>query len=175
MARGKNKRKKGGSQKRDETLGPTPERKARNNFRSAGMAKRATPVIDVLRDREEITEEEWSRLSYYRDRANHAEKSPVRSCLDDTPPGGGHGPGASILSAKIETGRIERDMGELWNLARAVAVEDMTLSQWCIAKYGGRERYNDKGEFVAVVPICEKRHMALAMLELKFAASRINA
>jgi hypothetical protein len=73
----------------------------------------------------------------------------------------------------IETGRLERDLGSLWELARKVAVDDMTIARWCIDKFGGRERYDAKGRFVAVVPIAEKRHKALARLELKMAARRI--
>ena len=73
----------------------------------------------------------------------------------------------------LETGRIERDLGQLVDIARAVAVDDKSLSQWCIDKHGGRERYDGNGRFVAIVPICEKRHMEIARLELRMAARRI--
>lgn len=138
----------------------------------ASMAYRRKPVIDQLLDTDQIDQKEYDALAYYRDQASLAERSPVRSCCD-TSLRGSDGPGVAILSAMLETGRIERDLGGLYDIARAVAVNDMTLSQWCIAKHGGRERYNGKGEFVAIVPINEKRHMAMARLDLRMAARRI--
>ena len=155
-----------------ETLPPTLERELHNLFRSAGMAKRVVPVIEQEYDAGHLTTKEYHALAYYRDQASLAEKSPVRSCCDTTIRGDG-GPGVAILSAMLETGRLERDLGSLWELARKVAVDDMTIARWCIDKFGGRERYDAKGRFVAVVPIAEKRHKALARLELKMAARRI--
>ena len=151
----------------------TPERGARNTFQSAGMARKLVPVIDTLRNQGILTDSEWDALNYYRDQASLADKSPTKSCIDNTPKGG-FGPGAAIMSAMLETGRIERDMGALWAIARAVAVDDVSLAQWCIDKHGGRERYDGKGRFVAVVPICEHRHMGIARIELKSAAHRIT-
>lgn len=155
-----------------ETMPPTAEREARNEFRSVGMARRVVPIIDQEAKAGHLTPKEHEALSYYRDQASLAEKSPVRSCCDNSPRGG-NGPGVAIVSAMIETGRLEREFGQLWELARAVAVDDVSISQWCIRKFGGRERYDCKGRFVAMVPICEKRHKAMARLELKMAARRI--
>lgn len=150
----------------------TPERAARSRFVSAGMARRALPVIDTLHEQGQLTDAEYSALAYYRDQASLADRSPVRSCCD-TSPSSGNGPGVAILSAMLETGRIERDLGQLADIARAVAVDDVSLAQWCIDKFGGRERYDGKGRFVAIVPICEKRHMETARMELRMAAHRI--
>lgn len=136
------------------------------------MAYRRRPMIDILLDTDQIDQKEYDALAYYRDQALLADKSPSRSCLDVSPRGG-NGPGVAILSALIETGRIERDLGILWEIARFVAVEDKSLAQWCIAKFGGRERYDGKGKFVAIVPINEKRHMMSARLDLRMAARRI--
>lgn len=136
-------------------------------------AYRRIAVIRQLRDTEQLTDDRFVRLAYYADQAALAEKSPVKSCCDDTPRGN-HGPGAAIISAMIETGRIERDLGVLRDIAHAIAVEDKTLAQWCIDRYGGRERYGRDGKFVAIVPINEKRHMKLALIELKMAADRIT-
>lgn len=140
----------------------------------AAKAYRKVPVIDRLLRHKLITKMEWEALAYYADRANLAEKSPVRSNCDFSVRGSGDGPGAAILSAMLETGRIERDLGSLYDIARFIAVEDKALSQWCIHKWGGRERYDGAGKFIAIVPICEKRHMAIARLELRMAARRIR-
>ena len=87
--------------------------------------------------------------------------------------GGDTHPSAAITSAVLTTARIERELGSLLDIARAVAVEDQSLSQWCVAKFGGRERYGANGKFVAIVPINEKRHMEIAQMEFRMAARRI--
>jgi len=51
----------------------------------------------------------------------------------------------------------------------------VTLTAWCVKQYGGRERYNDKGDFIAIVPVSEKLRMGMATMELKMAAHRIIA
>lgn len=150
----------------------TPERAGRAEFVSAGMARKLVPPIDTMRNQGLLSDSEWSALSYYRDQASLADRSPVKSCCDDTP-SGGNGPGVTIISAAIETGRIERDLGALRDIARAVAVDDKSLAQWCIDKHGGRERYGKDGVFVAVVPVNEKRHVQMARMELRMAAHRI--
>lgn len=155
-----------------EVTPPTVERERHNEFRSAGMARRLVPVIDQELARGHLTPKEHEALSYYRDQASLAEKSPVRSCCDNSPRGD-NGPGVAILSAILETSRLDRQLGALYELAHAITVEDLSISQWCIRKFGGRERYDGKGKFVAVVPVNEKAHKASARMELKLAARRI--
>jgi hypothetical protein len=161
---------------------PTPERAAKNRDRSAGMATQLVPVIDELLEAHLITEREWMALAYYRDQASRAEDdcaqegtlAPSRIMV-----GGGGGYGAKTPAillgtpAILETARIERDMGPLRDIARAVAVDDWTLTRWCIEKHGGRERYNSKGQFIAMVPNNQSRAEQEARLELRFAAARI--
>lgn len=180
MGRGK-KRRKPEIHREDVTI----ERGAKNAFVSAGMARRVTPVIDTMFDAGHLTEAEYSALAYYRDQASRAEDdtaddgvlSPERIMggTSASQPSGGYLPATLICTpAILETARIERDLGVLRDIARAVAVDDITLSRWCIEKHGGRERYNDKGRFVAVVPINEKRHMEMARMELRMASHRIS-
>ena len=164
-------------------LRPTEAREAHNDFQSAGAAMRVKPVIESLQGK--LTAEQYDNLAYYRDQAHRAEDDMAQgSTLDPERIMGGVSGGSagskipvSVLLATpaiCETSRIERDLGQLWEIARAVAVEDMTLSRWCIAQHGGRERYDGKGKLVAVVPVAEKRVMAEALLELKAAANRIT-
>lgn len=155
-----------------EIVRPTPEQEGRHKFRSAGMAMRKVPIIEQLFDAGKLREDEYQALAYYRDQASLAESSPVRSCCDNSPRGG-NGPGVAITSAILETARIERDLGGLRDIAFAVAVEDVSLPQWCIEKYGGRERYDKRGRFVAMVPVREKESLKLARLELRMASHRI--
>lgn len=168
----------------DGRISPTPEVMATGDFVSAGMAYKRTPVIETMLKRGQLTERQYAALGYYRDQASQAEDDAKRmSVMAPEKAMGGGGKGHPIggyipvdycdSPATLETARIERDLGILAPIANAIAVQDMSLSQWCIDQYGGRERYNGKGEFVAMVPNFEKRAMETAMLELKFAAGRI--
>lgn len=162
--------------RKDTRLGPTIEQTAHATYISAGMAHKRVPIIDQMLKRDQITHREHTALAHYRDQACLAESSPIKSCLDRSiRAGNGNGPSAAVISALLETARIERELGSLLDIARAVAVEDKSLSQWCIDKYGGRERYNGAGDFVALVPVNEKKHMEIARLELRLAARRIAA
>lgn len=173
---------------------PTPEQLASGEFMQggiwatgnndrAGLAYRRKAVIDTLFSANQLTASEYDALAYYRNQAHQAEDDTAQesTLAPARVMGGGGGVPGSRIPAKLiftpaiaETARIERDLGSLLDIAHAIAVDDMSLSQWCIAKHGGRERYNERGEFVAIVPICEKRHMEVARLELKMAARRIN-
>lgn len=157
----------------DDRIAPTAEQQARSDFHSAGMAYKRIPVIDTMLTRGQLTDKEHLALSYYRDQASLADKSPIKSCIDFTVTGGDHGPSAAITSAILETARMERDMLSCWRIARAVAVDDISLTEWCIKQYGGRERYGPKGNFIAVVPVREKSVIGLALMDLKHAARRI--
>lgn len=150
----------------------TPEQQGKGEFRRIGMHYRRVPVIETLYAEGKINHREYEALDYYGSQASLADKSPVKSCCDDSP-GGGAGPGVGITSAMLETGRMEREMGCLRDIARAVVVDNWTLEQWCIHKHGGRERYDRKGRFVAMVPNNETENMGIAMLELRMAARRI--
>lgn len=165
-----------------QIIGPTEEQLSRGVFVRANMAYKRVPVIETLLKAGKITQRQFDALSYYREQAHQAEDDYKRSstlAADRVNGGGGQSTGSGIpiifTPAIAETGRIERDLGSLLDIARAVAVDDLSLSQWCVKKYGGRERYNGKGEFVAIVPISERRTVQTAMLELKFAAGRITA
>ncbi len=162
---------------------PTDARFAHNDFERAGMAYRCVPMIDTLLQTRRITHTEHGALEYYREQAHRAEDDAAEqgTLSPEKIMGGGCGsaqqsyiPTMLIATpAIVETARIERDLGSLFDIARAVAVDDWSLSRWCISRHGGRERYDGKGEFVAMVPVAEKRVLDLARLELRMAARRI--
>jgi hypothetical protein len=135
----------------------TPERAAKGVFISAGMARRLVPMIDQLRASEVLNDREHKALGYYRDQASLAERSHTKSCIDFSP-GGGRGPGVAIISAQRETHRMERDMGPLASLVRAIAVDDQSLKEWCQHRFGSNY---------------PKSQIGIAVLELKYAAGGI--
>lgn len=157
-------------------IGVTEHACNHGSFVSVGMAVKRVPVIDTMRERGMLSEEHHRRLAHYRSQCDMAERSPIKSALDFSVRGsGGFELSAAVTSAIIAMARIERDMGSVRDIARAVAVDDTTLSKWCIAKHGGRERYDGKGKFIAMVPNCEKRVMGIALMELRYAAGMIVA
>lgn len=165
------KRKARRKQRPDNRTPPTPEQQRKGEFRSAGMAYKRIPVIETMLNRGQINAAQYDALSYYASQAHLADKSPIKSNLDRSVSGGDFGISAAIASAAFETSRMERDMGALWPIARAIAVDEKTLTQWCIEKHGGREKETKSG--VIIVPVSELRNMRNALLELKFAASRL--
>jgi hypothetical protein len=183
MGRERNKRrKKSRADVVAQFLRPTAQREAHNDFRSAGVAFRVVPVIDTLLKAGKLDQAEFDALAYYREQAHKAEDDLARcgTLAPERMMGGGQGTSGSRIPvgllatpAIIECARLERDLGELRAIARAVAVDDWSLTRWCIERHGGRERRDEKGKFLAVVPVAEKRVMELARLDLRFAARRI--
>lgn len=169
----------------DQYLRPTAERVAHNDFQTAGMAYRTASVLEALRKVGKLSQMQFDNLEYYREQANRAEDDARQPGPLDPERimggGGGSCTGGRIPAimlgtpAIIETSRIERDVGpKLLPILQAVARDNMTLTAWCIAKHGGRERRDSKGAFVAFVPVGEKRVMAEALLELRYAAGAIT-
>lgn len=148
---------------------PTEAREAHNDFRSVGAAVQVVPVIVRLHEQGVLNDREFAALAYYRDQASLADKSPVKSNIDFSVRGGS-GPGVAIVSAALETGRMERDMGALWTLCRAIAVDDTSLAEWVDRQHGtmwaGR---------MCPAAAAEKLRMliGIATFELKYAAGGI--
>lgn len=162
-------------------VSPTPEREAHNNTVREGRAVRVVPVIETLLATHKLTAAEFNALNYYRDQASRAEDDWAQESTlapSRIMGGGGGSFGGKIpialmaTPAMLETARIERDLGSLLPIARAIAVDDWTLTRWCIEQHGGRERYDGKGAFVAMVPR-GRDSVEMARLELRMAARRI--
>lgn len=148
---------------------PTPEQQAASDFKSAGMAYRRTPVIDTLLAKDKITALQYTALSYYRDQASAADRSPIKSNIDFKARSGNQRSIGYQTPQEIETARIERDLGKLAPIVRAIAVDDLSLSQWCVSQYGGKEVL--RGRRVSIEPSAKK--LEIALLELKYGAGMI--
>jgi len=160
-------------------LRPTAAREAHNDFVSAGIAFRVVPMIETLRRTNRLTQAQFDNLAHYREQAHQAEDDMKQSTALDPDRAGGSSTGGAIpaillgTAAILETARIERDLQSLRHIARAIAVDDKSITQWCIDQYGGRERYDGKGNFIAMVPVGECKRVATAIMELRMAARRI--
>jgi hypothetical protein len=173
----------------NQYLRPTEAREAHNDFQSAGMAMRVIPVIESMLLAGKLTRPQFNALDYYRDQAHRAEDDCAESSVLDAERimgGGGGSCGGKIPArllttpALVETARLERDLGQLRDIARAVAVDDVTLDRWCIEKRGGMEVYRTvtakdgkpTQEFVGIIPR-DPQALAVALLELRYAAGMI--
>lgn len=169
-------KKKAKAAKLSAAISPTQETMGQADFVYFQGRYRRVPVIDTLLTRGQINDSEYRALAHYRDQTALAERSPLKSCLDQR--AGSKSDcelSAAVVSAILTTARIERDLGSLAPIARAVAVDDKSLSQWCVDRFGGRERLDPQGKCIAIVPVREKETMRMANMELRMAAHRIVA
>lgn len=182
MAKARNKRKKQVNAVVDRFVRPTEQREAVNDFQSAGAAVRVIPVIDTLLRLQKLTQAEYDALKHYRDQAHRAEDDLAQSSplaperiMGGVSSGSAGGTIPCVLLATpaiIECGRLERELGSLRGLARAVAVDDWTLTRWAISQSGGVEKHR-AGRTVEIAPR-DPRAVDVAALELRFAAGRIR-
>jgi hypothetical protein len=120
-------------------IGPTPEQADKGTFQRLTMAYRRIPVIDTMSQQGKLTARQFNGLARYRDVAIADERSLVEDSVGKMMRGAcggfdGHSPG-TIRNA-IELGRLEQALGTLLGIARAVAVDDRTVSQWAADKGG---------------------------------------
>ncbi len=164
---------------------PPAEYLEKGDWERAGMAYRRTPVIETLRAAGKINQREFDALDYYRSQALQAEDDCAQeSTLAPARVMGGGGSTctggripAQLLHATpalIETGRIEADLGKLLALTHAIAVDDISIAQWCIAKFGGREKRGPNGNVVSIVPACANKTAQFELISLRMAAGRIS-
>lgn len=155
---------------------PTPEQFDGGTFERAGLAYRRVPVIDTLSQTGKLTARQHQGLARYRDIAIADERSPIRDSLDKAMQGRGGGDGMppAQLRNAIELGRLERELGSLYDIARAVAVDDVTPSQWAMRQSGSVARMRE-GPLRKVVTWFEPRRKALeiAMMEIQMAGERL--
>lgn len=154
---------------KEKRIEPTPEQQAKGSFTSAGMAYKRTPVIDTMLAREQITTAQYIALSYYRDQAIAADRSPIKSNIDFTVRSGNQRPIGYMTPQQIETARIEADLGKLRAIVRAIAVDDVSLSQWCVENYGGMDIL--RGRKFVIEP--RRKNMEAALNELISGAEKI--
>ena len=119
-----------------QIVGPTPEQEGKGDFVRANMAYRRVPVIVTLASEGILSQREYDGLNRYRDVAVAADMSPLRSCLDFSPSGTGEGQAPFGIRINRELGWLEGELGQLLYIARAVAVDDLSIEQWVSSKLG---------------------------------------
>lgn len=155
---------------RSESLGPTPEQLAQAEYAETvspdGKRFVRIPPIETLRKRKIITEDQHKALDRFRTIWVSLERSELRSCLDDSPKGGGNGPLPGRLRAQSDLNAMECALEGLAPIVRKVAGEDWSLSKWAIHTAGCK----GSGE-----PVClpKTNAMSNAIVDIKFAANML--
>ena len=145
---------------------PTPEQVADGVDMRAGMAYRRVPPIDRMLADSRITPEQHKVLAKYGEVYATAARSVTRSCLDVSIRTGGHGPSRAVLSARSDLAWFDAELGILQPIVEAVVGLDVSLSRFVMDNGGGKDGSDGRCR------PCHRR-MALALLDLKFAATRI--
>lgn len=118
---------------------PTPEQMSKGTFQRLTMAYRRIPVIDTMAQSGKLSQRQFSGLCRYRDVAIAEERSYIEDSVGKMMRGacgGGEGQSPASIRTAIELGRLEDALGSLRDIARAIAVDDVTVSQWAAEKGG---------------------------------------
>lgn len=169
---------------------PTPERMGHGTFAQggncatgqderSGVAYRLIPVIDTMAQTGKLTQRQHYGLARYRALADDRSltKDSTQALLQ-TGSGGPLGlpPGfAGMLVGKYgwlsATAFLERELGMLYHIAWAIAVDDITVSRWAMDKGGAIERR--RGNVVWFEP--RRKALNEAMMEIQIAGERLAA
>lgn len=151
------------------------DRRPGGAFVTVGTAHRRIPMIDRLRAEGLFTTEEHKALAHYRHHANLVDGSLTRDSLAPRSGGGGDGRSIIYLNACALVSQVEAAAGQLAGILRALVVDDVSPSQWAIARHGGIERNRRRkgGPQTCIEP--RPKHLAIARMEMKMAAQRVEA
>ena len=158
------------------TIMPTPERVAGHETRRDGMAPRIVPTIDTLKARNRITEDEWKALGHYAEQKTIAEGSPLKDSIGKLlhiSGGNGNGPPPAVTSARLRTAYLERELGQLREIASAIAYEEITVTEWVCRNGEGRIKCENVDGVKVCKPYADQDQFGFALIELRFAARRL--
>jgi len=172
----------------EESLMPTDQRFAKGTAARSTRAFRFEAPIRTLFEQDKLSPSQFDNLDYYRQQSQQAqdEECNVSPMHPEKSMGGGGKTCVGVMpasllkssSAQIETARIERDILEYGQGAlefvRFVVRDEQSLAQWCVHKFGGRERLDARGKVIAIVPVAEKRVMKESLATLKYLAGVIR-
>ena len=156
-----------------ESLIPTAEQKKKGVFNNISGSTtrpiyRRVPVIDTMAQTGKLSRRQFDGLARYRDVAIAEERSFIEDSVGKMMRGacgGGDGtPSPASIRTAIEMGRLEHDLGALRDIARAVAVDDMTVSQWAASKGGTTTDGQPKRDW-----------LKSSMMEIQMAGERLAA
>ncbi len=140
---------------------PNPFAMQHGEYHRPTLAYRRTPAIDSLRDAKDgsgkpkLSARQYAALAHYRDRYIACERSPIKdSCDQDMRGGNGDGFPFHRTAASIDLQFLEERLGRchprLIAIARYVAGQDHSLTQWAVHRHGPREGTINEAKTVAL-------------------------
>ena len=179
MAKASKRRRSNGKAKKagspvERFIRPTEAREAHNDFHSAGVAVKVIPPIKTMLQRGNLSQRQFDGLSRYADVANAAERSPIKDSCDFSVTGSGEGLPHFGVRKNIELGELERALGALRDIAHAICVREISVSQWAMERHGSVMRERQASGRKVVRWYEPKRMMAMcAMMEIQEAGDRL--
>lgn len=166
--------------------GPTPEQLAGGVFAETwqiadgkrARAYRRVPVIDTLWANGKLSARQYYALVRYRDVASAVDRSPLPDSvgrMGEVRGTGGFGMPPALLRSAQELGSLERALGSLYAIARAIAVDDVTLSQWAMDRSGSTMRTREIGAKVITWFEPRRKALKLALVDIRMAGERLAA
>lgn len=167
--------------------GPTPEQLAGGVFTETwqiadgkrARAYRRVPVIVTLAETGKLSHRQYAALHFYREVASAADRSPLPDSVGRMGEvrGGssGYGMPPALLRSLEQLGSLERALGALQGIARAIAVDDMTLSQWAMDRSGSLMRTREIGAKVITWFEPRRKALKLALVDIRMAGERLAA
>lgn len=181
-------------EKRPEIAEPTPEQMRHGSYAvqdvvdklpggkqiSLGKAYRKHRMLEKLARQGLFSEAEAKALRHYQHHADTAERSPVRDSLNKQRGGSGTGPTVEYLNACRVRDDCERAAGQLADILRAVIIDDLSLSDWAIQRFGGVDKfYVRKGPKNTTIKVHEIRAkeeaLKQAKVDIRMAAHRVES
>ena len=115
-------------------------------FERVTLAYKRVIAINRLRQTGTINQRQYDALSRYRDIAIAQERSYARDSLDKALHGRSNGTGLppSCLRNAQELKWLDSHLGAFQPIAHAIAVDDLSISQWAMKQAGAIERTTGK-------------------------------
>lgn len=154
---------------------PVHDRTPNGGLNLKGMAYRRRPMIDILYEAGAFTESQHKALRHFRHHFDMIDASPVRDSLNRERGGSGNGFSFSALNAAYIVSACEQAVGSLADILRAVVIDDQSLSQWAMAKFGSSERRRQhRGREITVIEP-KPGTLEIAKFDIRMAAVRVEA
>lgn len=164
-----------------DIIGPTPEQAQHYDYERAALAYRRIATIDTLLSRGTLSQRQYDGLRRYRDVGVKCDRSEIMDStarlLHVAGTSNDDGPSASYVRALQDLGWLERELGQLVDIARAIAIEDRTLSEWAMREGGSvmRSETNDKTGKVVIWFEPRKKMLKIAQMDIRMAGERLAA
>ena len=147
-----------------------------DSFERALLAYKRVIAITRLRQAGTLTQRQYDALARYRDIATAEDRSYTRDSLDKALHGRSNGSGLppACLRTAQELRWLEKELGSLQPIARAIAVDDLSISQWAMKQAGAIQR-DKPGAGRSIITWFEPRRKAKdsATMDIRMAGERL--